>query len=448
MKKFTVLATLSLALAALNFFAPAQASEPISPAMNEPMMKPSDDPSWKMDFSNAEKIAVQEDRRKKPLQTFAFETIEQVVGRPLMGATFYKDQSNGAKLNAMDLYLSIWFFPPYWYDKPLVLVANNELRQMLIPPPGAMGADAGAYAGTGRELYFDEKRLSIRELARSPLRTMLMDASKKAEDKLTSAEKDAKLVSIRMQLIEKIAGSNTELAMVPFPFQRTEGDAAQNEKKLAQALQSTWDPIYKLFVDVRAVDNGERDKSKLAYNYDAAKKACDAYVAFRDTYKSRDVAGFALASKNFKDSLEALSPEVYPTETRLNVEVQYNNERPFAKAWIFYLFAALVSLFAIRSKAKPLYIGAFVFYLGGLALHIYGFVLRCYIAGRPPVSNMYESVIWVGFGAVFFGLIFEMIYKKRYYMLAGSTAGFLCLVLMDMVPVLVGNNERRGLRPS
>ena len=426
MKTFSIVSAVALVLS-VAFAATLHASEAMTPEANEPIMKLPDDPSWKLDFTDAEKIAVQEGRRKKPLQTFAFETVEQIVGRPLMGATFYKDQSNGAKLNAMDLYLSIWFFPSYWEDKPLILVSNSELRNKLILPPSVISADAAAYAGTGKEQYFDEKRLSIKDLLRGPLQEMLVAMKEKPEDKLTALEKDAKLVFLRIQLYYKIKTSFEELALVPHPSD----------------IQGTWDSMAKLFSDTRNA-GGDNAKSQLAYNYEASKKACEAYLAFRDTYKTRDVAGFALASKNLKESLQALSPEIYPTDTKLSVEVQYNNERPFAKAWIFYLLAALTSLFALRVKAKPIYWTAMLLYLGGLALHIYGFALRCYIAGRPPVSNMYESVIWVGFGAVFFGLIFETIYRKRYYMLAGSTAGFLCLVLMDLVPVLVGNNEAQG----
>jgi len=32
--------------------------------------------------------------------------------------------------------------------------------------------------------------------------------------------------------------------------------------------------------------------------------------------------------------------------------------------------------------------------------------MRCLIGGRPPVTNMYESIIWVSFAVSFFGMIF------------------------------------------
>ena len=42
----------------------------------------------------------------------------------------------------------------------------------------------------------------------------------------------------------------------------------------------------------------------------------------------------------------------------------------------------------------------------GCAL-IVGFSMRVIISGRPPVTNMYESVIYVGSGVAIFGIVFE-----------------------------------------
>ena len=40
--------------------------------------------------------------------------------------------------------------------------------------------------------------------------------------------------------------------------------------------------------------------------------------------------------------------------------------------------------------------------IGGVAVHAGGIALRCIIAGRPPVTNMFESVVWVSFGVMAF----------------------------------------------
>jgi ABC-type transport system involved in cytochrome c biogenesis permease subunit len=63
--------------------------------------------------------------------------------------------------------------------------------------------------------------------------------------------------------------------------------------------------------------------------------------------------------------------------------------------------------------------------------------MRCLIAGRPPVSNMYESLIWVTFGMTFFALVFEGIFKTKFFALAGSILAVVGFVLADNVPTIL-----------
>src|SRR5947207_5923746 len=141
---------------------------------------------------------------------------------------------------------------------------------------------------------------------------------------------------------------------------------------------------------VRKIEADPTQKTGFAFDFDKAKNACDAYDSFKASYRARDAARFASASHNLNAALQALSPGVYPSETVLKAEVSYNNIQPFVWSWVFYLLAAVTALFALRFKSRPPYIAAMTLFVTGLAIHVYGFVLRCYIAGRPPVSNMYE----------------------------------------------------------
>ena len=59
-------------------------------------------------------------------------------------------------------------------------------------------------------------------------------------------------------------------------------------------------------------------------------------------------------------------------------------------------------------------------YLGGFLTMIVGFWMRSEISGRAPVTNMYESVIYLGLGTTFFGLIFELFHRKRYILTAAA----------------------------
>ena len=61
-------------------------------------------------------------------------------------------------------------------------------------------------------------------------------------------------------------------------------------------------------------------------------------------------------------------------------------------------------------------------FIGGIGLEIYGFALRIIISGWAPVTNMYETVIWVSLIAAILGLAIELVYKKIYPAMAGSMA--------------------------
>ena len=72
----------------------------------------------------------------------------------------------------------------------------------------------------------------------------------------------------------------------------------------------------------------------------------------------------------------------------------------------------------------------------GIALEIYGFYLRVRISSWAPVTNMYETVIWVALVAAVLSLVFEMIYRKVYTALAGSAVALLGTIVAANVPLL------------
>ena len=72
----------------------------------------------------------------------------------------------------------------------------------------------------------------------------------------------------------------------------------------------------------------------------------------------------------------------------------------------------------------------------GIALEIYGFYLRVQITGWAPVTNMYETVVWVSLVAAVLAFIFEMIYRRVYTALAGSAVALLGTITAANVPLL------------
>ncbi|MFA5505928.1 MAG: cytochrome c biogenesis protein CcsA [Vulcanimicrobiota bacterium] len=163
-----------------------------------------------------------------------------------------------------------------------------------------------------------------------------------------------------------------------------------------------------------------------------AKNAVD---QLRQAIVSGDEAAILAAAGSVRSELSKLGP--VPEETIMARELRYNKSHPFRKAWILYLVGLAILTFSQPKTQTMAYRAGCGFILAGFVMHIYGFALRCLIAGRPPVTNMYESVIWVAFGAVLFALIFEYISPRRYYLMSAAAGAVVCLVLADTLPTVL-----------
>jgi ABC-type transport system involved in cytochrome c biogenesis permease subunit len=64
-----------------------------------------------------------------------------------------------------------------------------------------------------------------------------------------------------------------------------------------------------------------------------------------------------------------------------------------------------------------------------LLVHTFGILSRMYISGRPPVTNLYSSAVFIGWGAVLLGLVLEAIYKNTVGLTLATVAGFLSLLV-------------------
>ncbi|MEO0529556.1 MAG: cytochrome c biogenesis protein CcsA [Planctomycetota bacterium] len=64
-----------------------------------------------------------------------------------------------------------------------------------------------------------------------------------------------------------------------------------------------------------------------------------------------------------------------------------------------------------------------------LLVHTFALVGRVYISGRPPVTNLYSSAVFIGWAAVLFGVAFEAIYRLGVGNAVASVLGFSTLVV-------------------
>ncbi len=64
-----------------------------------------------------------------------------------------------------------------------------------------------------------------------------------------------------------------------------------------------------------------------------------------------------------------------------------------------------------------------------LVVHTEGLLFRMILEGRPPVTNLYSSAIFIGWGATILGLILERFWRNSIGVMVSCIIGFLTLII-------------------
>lgn len=130
-------------------------------------------------------------------------------------------------------------------------------------------------------------------------------------------------------------------------------------------------------------------------------------------------------------------------QSALDREIFYNRLHAFGRGSKLYLMAGLFFFVALVSNRRrkqerdyPLWVG-FGIYGGAVLLHILGFYLRCVISGRAPVTNMYESIVWVSLATALFAVPIFFYLKNIAVMIMAACVAALGLLVAESFPAVL-----------
>src|SRR5205807_366980 len=144
-------------------------------------------------------------------------------------------------------------------------------------------------------------------------------------------------------------------------------------------------------------------------------------------YSSGKTAEFNQAVAGYKGWLEA---DFGRELKKGREEFFYNDTKAFLHSLIIYLAAFVLAAFSLLTLAtvpqfsEALRKSAFYLVLLAWVVHTFGLVFRMHLEGRPPVTNLYSSAIFIGWGAVVLGLVLERIYRVGIGSIIAGLAGF------------------------
>jgi len=203
-----------------------------------------------------------------------------------------------------------------------------------------------------------------------------------------------------------------EVALLLYNLQQTSLD------EFAQALKiipPTKDDTTGLWISPWELLDGR----EIEPHQDRIMKSMEAYLVARYDNNSGAMSD---ALKSYRTGLLSL-PGDRVKFSILEKETWLNKANLFTLSLVFYLFGFI--LLGISWMVQPILLKnvAYGSLISGFMLHTYGIYLRMVIMSRPPISTLYETVIFVGFVIVLLSVVIEYLRKDGLGVFIGSVSG-------------------------
>ena len=160
-----------------------------------------------------------------------------------------------------------------------------------------------------------------------------------------------------------------------------------------------------------------------------------------DAYGEGDTLAFNDNLAAYELLLAENPPDLYEAEKN-RFEARFNVAKPFLYTAIPYAFAFVLAAFSWLGWSRPLNRTAFWLIVFTFAVHTAALIARVYISGRPPVTNPYSSLIFVGWGCVVLGLVVEIVFRTGVGNAIGGLTGSLSLLAANLL--ITGVQSAKG----
>jgi len=193
---------------------------------------------------------------------------------------------------------------------------------------------------------------------------------------------------------------------------------------------TNWTSVGEVLGEVRASFNeGKKD------GIDPAKLSLAAILLAYSDNKPRQ---FNEQVALYKKAIESRVPA--GDNWRAEMEFNFNQVQPFYIALYYYGFSLfftllgwVVAAFATKGSSKDpgalLHHAAWALASEAFLIHTVGLIFRIIITQRPPVTNLYTSAIFIGWGACALGLLLEFLLRRGLGNILATAIGIATLIL-------------------
>ena len=163
------------------------------------------------------------------------------------------------------------------------------------------------------------------------------------------------------------------------------------------------------------------------------------YADMAKTFRAGDRTGFAAAVRSHLDGIAAKDGFAADL-TKAAREQLLSYSAPFYHGMVIAIFAALMAIVSWFSAGGLEWMrrSAVQLMLLVLVIHTAGLIARFMIEGRPPVTTLYTSAIFIGWAAAIFGLLLERIYPFAIGVVVAAAMEFCSLFIAQYLQIQDG----------
>ena len=305
--------------------------------------------------------------RMKPMNTYASEML-----RKLSKHDTYED------LDANQVMLSIQESPLLWYNVPVIYLKPRKADTIR------------SVIGVSKEEDYAALADFFTETGAFKLQPYL-DRITNVND-LNAYQKEFKEAEQRVYLLyNAIEGRSLKIFPVPDD---------ENNKWISP-------------IEFREEGYRETIKDSLYANF--INNGLNAYLV--NVYNAKTSGDYTIAEQvldGIKKTQQKFGSEVMLSDDKIHTEIQYNKYDIFKKLFSWYMYAStvlfvllIVQIFKDKNKTIDYIVKGLIGVIILLfLLHTAGLIARWYISGHAPWSDAYESMIYVAWATMLFGLIF------------------------------------------
>ncbi len=154
--------------------------------------------------------------------------------------------------------------------------------------------------------------------------------------------------------------------------------------------------------------------------------AVNSWATMATAFAANDPATFNKTLDNYSAQLQRDLPR---RVWKAKVESVFNQLQPFYSAMVIYVLIFILAAASWLVWPETLGRYAFALLVVTFIVHSGGLITRMYLEGRPPVTNLYSSAVFIGWGAVLLGIFLERFFRNGIGSATAAMIGFITLLI-------------------